>query len=100
MISQSNSQERKKDRDKGGLHKCGAHYKMKAPESVPKNRRVVNNIFMRGKRRRVVLVFHSSLEFSLTARRHFLTVAGKTKKRRLIFNNLRLLATPLIQKQQ
>jgi hypothetical protein len=55
---------------------------------------------MRGKRRRVVLVFHSSLEFSLTARRHFLTVAGKTKKRRLIFNNLRLLATPLIQKQQ
>ena len=84
MISQSNSQERKKDRDKGGLHKFGAHYKMKAPKSVPENRRVVNNIFMGGERSRVVLVLHSSLEDFLTPRRHLLTVAGKTKKRGLI----------------
>ncbi|CAK7346090.1 unnamed protein product [Dovyalis caffra] len=56
---------------------------MKAPESVPKNRRVLNSVFMRGKWFRVMLVLHSVLETFLAPRRHFHAVAAETKKRRL-----------------
>lgn len=71
--------QQKNEKTKKALHKLGVHHKMEAPQSVPEDYRVTDSILMGGKWGRIMLTLHPIPALVAPKRRHFFTVAGKSR---------------------